>query len=130
MHAKDLKQAADRLLTADIGIEVAQAAAGDLGPGLVVLIRDNLGLVVAVRHEAVDLASVPDSCGTLLSLFTSPEARGPMLVVSLLPDADPADLVAAWPVLRERVKAAGGTAIDWVLATEAGAVSAAGLSVD
>lgn len=130
MPTEALEQAAARLLTPDLGVELAQAAAGDLGPALVLLIVDQDGLLVAVRAEAVALAEVPAAYESLLRLLAAPQGRGPTLVVSLLPDADPADLVAAWPSLRERITAAGARPVDWVLVTEAGTIAAAGLSLD
>lgn len=130
MPTEALEQTAARLLTPDLGVELAQAAAGDLGPALVLLIVDQDGLLVAVRSDEVALAEVPAAYESLLRLLAAPQGRGPTLVASLLPDADPADLVAAWPSLRERIAAAGARPVDWLLVTEAGTIAAAGLALD
>ena len=104
------------LLAPEVAVDLARTGA-DGHPGLVVLLVDDDGLLIAVRDLDLGPADVPEACTTLVALCP-PCGPAAAVVVSLDPGAgtDPtAAAEHAWHEARRRLEGHDVALLDWLM---------------
>lgn len=99
----------------DLGAALARGAA-DGQAALVVMIRDEQVLLVAVRPYDLAPSDVTETCRSLFELLGT-EGRGPAVLVSVNPElgTEPEALTAAWPGVATVFAEAGASLIAWLM---------------
>lgn len=110
-------------LTIDHAVLLSTAAAGG-EPALVLLVLDDDGILLAVRHLDLSPTAVEEQCDAVIRILARTRA-GPVVLVSVLPsfgtDAEPH--VGTWHELRRRAAAFRVPLIDWLLVDDRGVAS-------
>lgn len=102
-------------LTAEVATALSVAATYDR-PGIVVLVFDDQGLLVAVRlADDYAAATITADCRMLLDVLAAQHTPGPAIVVTVQPGFGRDEAAAELPQLRQCFEAAGCALLDWLL---------------